>query len=263
MDDALRVYEQTRGSCLRYSGLKDVGATPQVLAELTRTAHDDGLEVMLEVVSTSTEDEMGSLRAAAEIGVDWVLGGTHAAEGVAILRGRGIKYCPFPGRVIGHPSELDGELDGELEEIAEQSGAAVDQDARVRGSRPRGRRVRPWQPNDATERRNRTTRRRRASRNRIAPRLVQPVPFLYPLAHRVWERSYVGTGVFLYDTLAATAPERQRMPRHRHLTRRGALTQAPCLRPDGLTRRGCPETPSSEPHWHHRPQKYHRRSPSS
>lgn len=71
--------------------------------------------------------------------------------------------------------------------------------------------------------------------NRIAPHLVQPVPFLYPLAHRVWERPYVGTGVFLYDTLAASAPERQRMPRHRHLTRRGALRQAPCLRPDALT----------------------------
>lgn len=117
VDDALRVYEQTRGSGLRYIGLKDVGATPQVLAELTRTAHDDGLEVMLEVVSTSAEDELRSLRAAAEIGVDWVLGGTHAAEGAAILRGSGIKYCPFPGQVIGHPSELDGEL----EEIAEQS----------------------------------------------------------------------------------------------------------------------------------------------
>jgi glycerol-3-phosphate dehydrogenase len=71
--------------------------------------------------------------------------------------------------------------------------------------------------------------------NRIAPHLVQPVPFLYPLAHRVWERPYVGAGVFLYDTLAASAPERQRMPRHRHLTRRGALRQAPCLRPDALT----------------------------
>jgi DhnA family fructose-bisphosphate aldolase class Ia len=88
-----------------------------VLAELTRAAQGDGLEVMLEVVSTSAEDELRSLRAAAEIGVDWVLGGTHAAEGTAILRGSGIKYCPFPGRVIGHPSELDGEL----EEIAEQS----------------------------------------------------------------------------------------------------------------------------------------------
>jgi hypothetical protein len=117
VDDALGVYERTRGTGLRYVGLKDVGATPQVLAELTRAAQDDGLEVMLEVVSTSAEDELRSLRAAAEIGVDWVLGGTHAAEGAAILRGSGIKYCPFPGRVIGHPSELDGEL----EEIAEQS----------------------------------------------------------------------------------------------------------------------------------------------
>ncbi len=58
--------------------------------------------------------------------------------------------------------------------------------------------------------------------NRIAP-------------HRVWERPYVGAGVLLYDTLAATAPERRRMPRHRHLTRRGALRQAPCLRPAALT----------------------------
>jgi hypothetical protein len=115
VDNALRVYQQTRGSGLRYIGLKDVGATPEVLAELTRAARDDGLEVMLEVVSTSAEDELRSLRAAAEIGVDWVLGGTHPEEGAAILRGSGIKYCPFPGRVAGHPSELDGELD----EIAE------------------------------------------------------------------------------------------------------------------------------------------------
>ena len=70
--------------------------------------------------------------------------------------------------------------------------------------------------------------------NRIAPHLVHPVPFLYPLRHRVWERSYVGAGVVLYDGLAATARERQRMPRHRHLTRRGALAQAPCLRSDKL-----------------------------
>jgi hypothetical protein len=43
---------------------------------------------------------------------------------------------------------------------------------------------------------------------------VQPVPFLYPLAHRVRERPYVGTGVFLDETLAASAPEPQRMARH-------------------------------------------------
>lgn len=117
VDGALDVYEQTKGLGLRYIGLKDVGATPDVLAELVRKAHDDGLEVMLEVVSTSAEDELQSLRAAAGIGVDWVLGGTHPQDGAEILRGTGIKYCPFPGQVIGHPSELDGDL----AEIAEHA----------------------------------------------------------------------------------------------------------------------------------------------
>jgi len=30
---------------------------------------------------------------------------------------------------------------------------------------------------------------------RIAPHLVRPVPFLFPMTHRVWERGYVGAGV--------------------------------------------------------------------
>ncbi|MDQ4024740.1 MAG: FAD-dependent oxidoreductase, partial [Actinomycetota bacterium] len=36
----------------------------------------------------------------------------------------------------------------------------------------------------------------------LAPHLVKPVPFLYPLEHRLWERAYVGAGIALYDTLA-------------------------------------------------------------
>ena len=35
---------------------------------------------------------------------------------------------------------------------------------------------------------------------RLAPHLVRPVPFLYPLKHRGWERLYAGAGVALYDT---------------------------------------------------------------
>src|SRR3954470_19601870 len=37
---------------------------------------------------------------------------------------------------------------------------------------------------------------------RLAPHLVRPVPFLYPLKHRGWERPYVGSGLLLYDTMA-------------------------------------------------------------
>jgi glycerol-3-phosphate dehydrogenase len=66
---------------------------------------------------------------------------------------------------------------------------------------------------------------------RLAPHLARPVPFLYPLQHRGWERIYTGAGVLLYDTMAAGEPG---LPRHRHLSRRGALRACPALRKDSL-----------------------------
>jgi glycerol-3-phosphate dehydrogenase len=65
---------------------------------------------------------------------------------------------------------------------------------------------------------------------RLAPHLVRPVKFLYPLQHHVWERAYAGTGVTLYDTLALGGG----LPRHRNLTRRGALRECPALKKDAL-----------------------------
>jgi glycerol-3-phosphate dehydrogenase len=67
--------------------------------------------------------------------------------------------------------------------------------------------------------------------HRLAPHLVRPVPFLYPLTHRVWERAYVGAGVALYDSIGGA----RSLPMHRHLSRRKALDLAPALRPDALT----------------------------
>jgi glycerol-3-phosphate dehydrogenase len=69
---------------------------------------------------------------------------------------------------------------------------------------------------------------------RLAPHLVRPVPFLYPLQHHAWERVYAGTGVMLYDTLGFSSGNSRGLPRHRHLTRRGALRVAPGLRKDAL-----------------------------
>ncbi len=66
----------------------------------------------------------------------------------------------------------------------------------------------------------------------IAPHLVRPVPFLYPLEHRVWERAYVGAGIALYDTLAAVSPGKRAMPLHRHLTRRRMEHKFPDLAHD-------------------------------
>jgi len=68
--------------------------------------------------------------------------------------------------------------------------------------------------------------------NRLAPHLVKPVAFLYPLEHRVWERAYVGAGVALYDTLATASGRRRALPFHRHLSRKGMLARFPDLRHD-------------------------------
>jgi glycerol-3-phosphate dehydrogenase len=65
--------------------------------------------------------------------------------------------------------------------------------------------------------------------NTLAPHLVRPVPFLYPLRER-WERAYVGAGMVLYDSLGG----HEGLPRHRHLSKRGALRLAPALRPHSL-----------------------------
>ncbi|MFF8941893.1 glycerol-3-phosphate dehydrogenase/oxidase [Streptomyces sp. NPDC014864] len=67
---------------------------------------------------------------------------------------------------------------------------------------------------------------------RLAPHLARPVPFLYPLKHRTWERAYVGAGVALYDALGGRRPA---VPRHRHLSKTAALRLAPSLAEDSLT----------------------------
>ncbi|GIG23304.1 FAD-dependent oxidoreductase [Cellulomonas chitinilytica] len=68
--------------------------------------------------------------------------------------------------------------------------------------------------------------------NRLAPHLVKPVSFLYPLENRVWERAYVGAGVALYDTLASVTGSKRALPIHRHLTRKGMERLFPDLRHD-------------------------------
>jgi glycerol-3-phosphate dehydrogenase len=67
----------------------------------------------------------------------------------------------------------------------------------------------------------------------LAPHLVRPVPFLFPFRRRVWDRFYIGAGVFLYDLLGLLGGARA-VPAHRHLSKRGALRIAPGLREDAL-----------------------------
>jgi glycerol-3-phosphate dehydrogenase len=69
---------------------------------------------------------------------------------------------------------------------------------------------------------------------RLAPHLVRPVPFLYPLTHRGWERPYVGAGLALYDAMAMLGKYSMGVPRHRHLFRRQVARIAPDFKSDAI-----------------------------
>ncbi len=69
---------------------------------------------------------------------------------------------------------------------------------------------------------------------RIAPHLVKPVKFLYPLKKRLIERGYIGAGMLLYDLFSYTGGRAPGVPHHRHLSKRQVQRAIPSLAADAL-----------------------------
>jgi 4-hydroxythreonine-4-phosphate dehydrogenase len=92
-------------------GFKDIGLPAAELKELTRAIRAGGARVFFELVSLDPESEIRSTRAAADFGVDWLLGGVRPSEVAPIAKSAGIAYAPFPGSVRGHPSVLEGSVE--------------------------------------------------------------------------------------------------------------------------------------------------------
>jgi glycerol-3-phosphate dehydrogenase len=65
---------------------------------------------------------------------------------------------------------------------------------------------------------------------KLAPHLVKPLPFLFPLTKRGWERPYIAAGIFLYDRLGGA----KSVPAQKQLTRAGALRLSPGLKRSSL-----------------------------
>ncbi len=71
---------------------------------------------------------------------------------------------------------------------------------------------------------------RELSLTTLAPHLVKPLPFLFPLTKRWWERPYMAAGIMLYDQLGGA----KSVPAQKHLTRAGALRLSPGLKRSSL-----------------------------
>lgn len=108
VEDCLELVELVHPVGLKHLGFKDVGVPATVLKSLAAAIRDSGAISYMEVVSTTPEACLASARAARDLGVDRLLGGTQVAEIMAILEGSRTEYYPFPGKPAGHPTKLGG-----------------------------------------------------------------------------------------------------------------------------------------------------------
>ena len=109
--DCLETWDAIEPVGLRHAGFKDVGVDIATLVELNKRMQAAGVTTYLEVVSTSVEGCLQSSRAAVEIGVDRLMGGTQIDDTLRIIEGSGIDYFPFPGLPVGHPTRLGGDAE--------------------------------------------------------------------------------------------------------------------------------------------------------
>jgi 4-hydroxythreonine-4-phosphate dehydrogenase len=111
LTDARDVYASIAGTGVRHVGCKDIGLPREELQALMSDIKGNGHTTHLEVVSESEEATLASARAAAEIGPDYLIGGTLIEPVQEILEGTGIRFFPYVGRIVGHPCLLRGSID--------------------------------------------------------------------------------------------------------------------------------------------------------
>lgn len=126
LTDAREVYASIAGSGVQHVGCKDVGLPREELQGLMSDLEADGRTTYLEVVSESEQATLASARTAAEIGPDYVIGGTLIAPVQEILAGTGIKFFPYVGRIVGHPCFLRGSIAEIAEEARRAEALGVD-----------------------------------------------------------------------------------------------------------------------------------------
>lgn len=108
VEDCLDLIEHVRPMGLGHIGFKDVGVSLETQKQLTDAIAASGAVSYLEVVATEPEAAVSAARAARDLGVQRLLGGTQVTQIMDVLRGSDTEYYPFAGTPRGHPTQLGG-----------------------------------------------------------------------------------------------------------------------------------------------------------
>lgn len=109
--DARSLFERTKDYPIKHWGFKDVGLPPKEMERVAAAMKEAGKITFLEVVSLSEEDGLRGARLAVDAGFDILMGTVFYPSIADYLKDKPTHYYPFPGRVHGHPSILDGTVD--------------------------------------------------------------------------------------------------------------------------------------------------------
>jgi len=109
--DALELFERTKYYPITHWGFKDVGLPPKEMQAVAAAMKEAGKITFLEVVSLSEEEGLRGARLAVDSGFDILMGTVFYPSIGDYLQDKPIRYYPFPGRIHGHPSILDGAID--------------------------------------------------------------------------------------------------------------------------------------------------------
>ncbi|WXG46601.1 MAG: 4-hydroxythreonine-4-phosphate dehydrogenase [Candidatus Atabeyarchaeum deiterrae] len=110
ISNAIEVYRETKGAGFKCVGFKDIGLPNEKLMELVKMMKNQKMKTFLEVVSGSEEENLRSAKAALDLRVDYLIGGTFPKQTLPLVKGSGVKYFPYIGKIIGHPCLLRGTI---------------------------------------------------------------------------------------------------------------------------------------------------------
>jgi 4-hydroxythreonine-4-phosphate dehydrogenase len=108
VSDAADRVTEVLAAGIRHIGFKDIGLAWTELHDIGDVIRAAEATLYLEIVSLDAASEALSAQAALRLQVDILLGGTRPEVVLPIIAGSAIRYYPFPGTIVGHPSRLTG-----------------------------------------------------------------------------------------------------------------------------------------------------------
>lgn len=124
--NVIEVFEEVKDSGIKHFGIKDIGPDEEVFADLVRRLRKAGMTVYMEIVRPTIEETISSVKMGIRLGVDHIIGGQFVEPVLEILKGTGIKFWPYVGKIVGHPCLLRGTIEEILEDAKKKEELGVD-----------------------------------------------------------------------------------------------------------------------------------------